>query len=172
MLRQWLTPLLLIGFPLMVAGAFLQQWQPTAGAVVMVLGGLACAIYVLAQVGYDWWRKSVSVSTLRTRTQLDSNAFAAKYFAGKKQREQLAARIRDSLAAYLKLNLDGLLPDDDLNEVCDAQTDDPSLLLHFEDEFQLGQTFETAEEFEMVQSKTRTFRELLKYLETRLTDAM
>ena len=156
---------------LVVAGAFLPRAHAMWGAIVMTIGGTVFAVCLIASVSYNWLRHRQANNQLRDRPQIDSVTFGTRYFAHNPYRAGLAARLRDSLATYLKLPLEGLLPDDDLNEVCDARTDDPSLVWYLEEEFQLGETFSDADEFESLEQKIRTFRGLVSFVESRIHQA-
>lgn len=167
----WLSLLMLLGFLLLFGGAIVQsQFESAAliGAVSMVVGGLLLAIYMIANVSYEGFRKRRAVTTLKDRQQLDATTFGATFFAESPERANLAARVRDALSGYLKLNLDGLQPDDDLNEILNAETEDPSLLWHMEETFELGQTFNDAEDFEQIYESLGTFRDLLNFVEERI----
>lgn len=171
MVRAWLFPIPLIGLLLLIVGAIVQSNVESAaiiGTTGMVLGGALIAVSLVARAGYDAFRKHRAVTALDDRHKLDAATFGETYFADSPERANLAARVRDALSGYLKLNLDGLRPDDDLDQILDAQTDDPSLVWHLEETFNLGHTFNDAETFDRIHKSLRTFRGLLEFVESRI----
>jgi hypothetical protein len=142
----------------------LQQTYTIAGAIVGVSGGVLMIAYLLFNLKYDSIRRRRAILVLSRRPQLNSREFATKFFP---ESPETAEKLRESLAAYLQLDLGGLLPDDDLNAICDAQTDDPSLVWHLEQEFDLGETFTEHEEFLEIEKSIRTFRKLLEFVKNR-----
>ncbi len=159
------------GFVLIVIGLLVQtNWKANAwlGNGIAIFGGVLCTTHILYCVLYSYIRKRRAKLTLRKRKQLDAEAFGLLYFPESTERAQIAAQVRDALSDYLKLNLDGLQPEDPLDVILDTRTDDPSLLWHLEDVFQLGQTFEKPEEFEVIHRSIVTFKDLVEFVDSRL----
>ena len=165
MARGTVSLLALAWFPLLIAGVLLQPVMPVTGAALMATGVGIASLYLLGNVTYDYRCHCRAKTLLRSRRQLDAATFGTTFFPN---HVFLAAKLRNCLADYLNLNLDGLLPDDDLNQICNAQTDDPSLLFHLEDQLGLAKTFETAEDFQTIEPSLRTFRGILCFVATRL----
>jgi hypothetical protein len=64
-----------------------------------------------------------------------------------------------------------LLPDDDLDQTCNIETEDPSLVWYLEKHFDLGKTFETAEDFRSIEPSLRTFRGIMHFVSARLNSS-
>lgn len=166
--RTLILPFSSVGFGVLVVGVIVQNRYPATGVVTMVAGSVLISVYLLFNTIYDWVRHRQAASILSDRTQLNSDEFAARFFP---ESQEMAANLRDSLAEFLKLDLGGLLPDDDLNAICDAQTDDPSLVWHLEQEFQLGDTFTEYEEYLEIEKKIGTFRQLLEFVKDKSSNS-
>jgi hypothetical protein len=170
MIGGLIIALYVVGVLLLFVGAYVQQWAPITGAVFMVTGGAMAATHLLGHVTYEVYRRRQARSILRNRPQLDSVSFGVAFFNDTVDRASLAARLRDSLAEFVKLPLEGLRPDDNIDDVLYTDTTDPSLIWHLEDEFQLGQSFADAETFNSTRQSLHTFRDLLAFLEERIND--
>lgn len=159
----------LIGAVLLVIGTLIHTKEATVGgAIVMVAGGCVIVFDLITSVIYDILRKRKASALLKCRQQLDATSFGKTFFPESPERAALAGRVRDALSDYLKLNLDGLQPDDDLNHTLDAKTDDPSLLWHLEKAFGYGQTFHDIDGFDRICKSLHTFRDLVKFVEDRM----
>lgn len=168
--RQSISLFLLIWFPLVFVGAVIYEAYPVPGKWLLGSGFACVSFYLVSELGFSWYQRRKAKSILCKRPQLHSEEFGRYYFSETPERAMLAAKIRDSLALYLKLPLEGLLPDDNLNEVCDAQTDDPSMLWHLEEEFGLKPLDDFGDVFDSLEKELRTFRGVLEYVENEIRE--
>jgi hypothetical protein len=110
-------------------------------------------------------RRRGVVGRLASRPQLDSGAFARKYFGDTARRMELAAGLRDRLAEHLPFRLDGLLPEDRLFE---------DLWMHQWDHLAPGEFLREVEEDYSLQlpdpilGSGTTFREIVDHVDQRI----
>ncbi len=167
------TLLILLTF----AGAILHQASPTRGMALLIVTGFSFIVVTLGGFIYDWHCQLQARGILIGRPQLDSVTFGATYFGDTPDRAKLAAQVRDLLSKYLRFPLDGLLPDDNLSDVCHAQPVIPLLIWKFktvnlqlifqlEETLQLGLTFDDLKKLELSITAIKTFRDLLAFVES------
>lgn len=108
---------------------------------------------------------------LAQRPQLDSRAFGETYFGESPERARLAGEVREVLAASNNMNLDGLRPDDRLDDDLHAELEDPHLFFGLEDAFGIPVPMRIDEYQRCIESLT-TFRDLVDYVQSKQTTAM
>lgn len=105
---------------------------------------------------------------LLDRQQLDDSAFGRKYFPDSTERRTLAIELRHLLAENLKANLDGLNPNDLLDDDLNADLmNNPSLFLDLESRFGIDTPAEKETDSYITLCRSLyTFRDLLDYVQT------
>src|SRR5687767_1358519 len=94
-----------------------REWIHMFGIAVLTgFGSLVLAGFV-----FDRWKRLRVDRLLRSREPLDAKTFAQAFFAGSAREVEIAAKLRDVLAANLEQRLDGLRPEDRLDEDLHAE---------------------------------------------------
>ena len=127
-----------------------------SGVALLVVGG------VLLQ---DRRNRRKAERLLKARAPLDPVAFGRQHFGETEVRAALAAQVRQTLARHVPFSLDGLAPDDALNQ--DLRMDQIDSMSNAEFVIDLEKTLGiTVEDSDML--RISTFRQLLNYLEPRV----
>jgi acyl carrier protein len=133
---------------------------------VAVMAGMG--LFVIAAASHDWLAKRRVRRLLASRASLDSTTFATTYFSDSPAKADVAAKLRDVLSSNLKQPLDGLRPDDRLDEDLHAELlANPHLFWDIEREFGVVTPTTDVEAYKQCLSQIRTFRDLVDYVASR-----
>ena len=133
--------------------------------------GILVAGLVLSALGVslvDWSNRRKAQRLLAGRAALDEAAFGEVHFGESQERAALAGKVRRVLARHVPFGLEGLAPDDSLNE--DLRIDHLDSMSNAEFVIDLEKTLGvTIVDSEVV--GVSTFRQLLDYLEPRVAQS-
>jgi acyl carrier protein len=135
-------------------------------ALLWVLFAVAGMTYVLVRMAIDRAAVRRRRRLLALRPPLDDRRFAETFFGDSPERARIAGRLRALLAANLKENLEGLHPEDRLDEDLYAELMiNPNLFWDLEAEFGVRTPLNQADRMRAIVKSTRTFRDLVDYVE-------
>jgi acyl carrier protein len=142
--------------------------RPELLNILGVIAMGAIGLFLVAAATYDRLRKRRVTRLLASRPPLDSNAFAMKYFADSPAKAEMAAKLRQVLSENLKQRLDGLRPDDRLDEGLYAELlANPHLFWDIERELGVVTPTTDWEAYKRCVDQLRTFRDLVEYVAAR-----
>jgi acyl carrier protein len=143
--------------------------QPKLLNILGVIVIAAIGLFVIAAATYDRLRKRRVTRLLASRASLDSTTFATTYFPDSPAKADVAAKLREVLAGNLKQRLDGLHPDDRLDEDLHAELLANPDLFFWDIERELGVVTPTTdwEAYKQCLDQIRTFRDLVEYVASR-----
>lgn len=134
--------------------------------LLWVLLAVVAMTYVLVRTAIDHAAARRRRRLLASRPPLDDQRFADTFFGESPERGRLAGRLRALLAANLRESLDGLDPEDRLDEDLHAQLIiNPDLFWDLEAEFGVRTPLNQADSMAAIVKSTRTFRDLVEYVE-------
>ena len=137
------------------------KWDEVLAAVLMA----AVAVFVTAGLLRDRRRRRRVARLLGSRDPLDAVTFGRTYFGDSPAKAAIAAAVRDVLSGNLKQRLDGLRPDDRLDEDLGAELlANPHLLGEIEQALALGAVTPVSDwdEYRKFVAGIRTFRDLVE----------
>lgn len=133
----------LVSSPILLIGTFL--------AVSFMVGGL---------------RHWLLDHSLRDRQQFSDEEFGKTFFPGSKRSADVAVRVREILSENLEMPLDGIRPEDRLDEELNVQLEaNPHLFWSLEEEYGFDAMVEDLEEFQKTVAGIVTFSDLVNYVE-------
>ena len=138
--------------------------------LIVLIGVGVVAAYVVTMMLRDWRRKRRTIASLAARLQHDDEQFGRAYFNDAK-RADIAVRARRVLSKNLKMPLNGLTPNDRLNEDLNAELSlNPDLFWELETEFGITTGIDELEAFEKTLERLVTFQDLVEFLHARMCE--
>lgn len=136
----------------------------------MTSTALLIAIVVVVSVAIATIRHWLTAVRLKDRQQFADEDFGKTFFAAG-GRESTAIRVRRVLAENLAMDLEGVRPDDRLDDDLDAQISaNVDLFWQFEKEFQIDCQVDDLEVFEKTTSQLVTFSDLVAYIQKKIDE--
>src|SRR5687767_11292683 len=134
--------------------------------LLWVLCAVVGIAYVLLRTAIDRAAARRRRRLLASRPPLDDRRFGEMFFGDSPERAQLAVRLRALLAANLGESLEGLHPEDRLDEDLHAELIiNPDLFWDLEDSFGVCTPLNQEDRMAAVVKSIRTFRDLVDYVE-------
>lgn len=140
---------------------FLQILDKIASSPMLLIGTFLVVSFMVGALRH--WLLDHS---LRDRQQFNDEEFGKTFFSGSERSADVAVRVREILSENLEMPLDGIRPEDKLDEDLNAQLEvNPHLFWSLEEEYGFDAKVEDLEEFEKTVAGITTFSDLVKYVE-------
>lgn len=144
----------------------LQIFDKIASSPILLIGTFLVVSFMVGGVRH--WLLDQS---LRDRQQFSDEEFGKTFFSGSERSADVAGRVREILSENLEMPLDGIRPDDKLDEDLNAQLEvNPHLFWSLEEEYGFDAMVEDLEEFEKTVAGITTFSDLVRYVENKIDE--
>jgi len=145
---------------------FLQILDKIVSSPMLLIGTFLVVSFMIGGVRH--WLLDQS---LRDRQQFSDEEFGKTFFSSSERRADVSVRVREILSENLEMPLDGIRPDDKLDEDLNAQLEgNPHLFWSLEEEYGFDAKVEVLEEFEKTVAGITTFSDLVKYVERKVDE--
>ena len=145
---------------------FLQILGKIVSSPVLLIGTFLVISFMVGTIKHWLMNRS-----LLDRQQFDDEEFGRSFYGGHKVRADLAVRVRRILSDNLEMSLDGIRPEDHLDDDLDVQLEvNPDLFWALEKEFGFNARVEELEVFEKTTSEIATFSDLVSYVERKVDE--
>ncbi len=136
----------------------------TLGIIFIV----AVVLFVIGAATYDRVCRHRVARLLASREPLDSRTFALTFFGDSPAKVEVAVALREVLSKNLKQQLDGLRPDDRLDEDLHAELPaNPHLFWDIEREIGVATPVTDWDAYQRCLANIHTFRDLVDYVASR-----
>jgi acyl carrier protein len=145
---------------------FLQFLDKIVSSPTLLIGTFLVVSFMIG--GIRHWLLDHS---LRDRQQFTDEEFGKTFFSGSERSADIAVQIREILSENLEMPLDGIRPEDKLDEDLNAQLEaNPHLFWSLEEKYGFDAKVEDLEEFEKTVAGITTFSDLVKYVERKIDE--
>ena len=140
---------------------FLQILDKIVSSPMLLIGTLLVVSFMIGGVRH--WLLDQS---LQDRQQFSDEEFGKTFFSGSERSADVAVRVREILSENLEMPLDGIRPEDKLDDDLNAQLEvNPHLFWSLEEEYGFDAKVEDLEEFQKTVAGITTFSDLVNYVE-------
>ena len=145
---------------------FLQILDKIVSSPMLLIGTLLVVSFMFGGVRH--WLLDQS---LRDRQQFSDEEFGKTFFSGSERSADVAVRVREILSENLEMPLDGIRPEDKLDEDLNVQLEvNPHLFWSLEEEYGFDAKVEDLEEFQKTVAGITTFSDLVRYVEAKIDE--
>ena len=145
---------------------FLQILDKIVSSPILLVGTFLTVSFMVGGI-----RRWLLDHSLRDRQQFTDEEFGKTFFSGSERSADVAVRVREILSENLEMPLDGIRPEDKLDEDLNAQLEaNPHLFWSLEEEYGFDAKVEDLEEFEKTVAGIVTFSDLVKYVERKIDE--